>query len=45
MLRGSGCASTWSPEMKEVFLPMHVVYRKDALPGPAGRALISQLQS
>ena len=26
------------------FLPMHVVYRKDALPGPAGRAFISQLR-
>jgi len=23
---------------------MHVVYRKDALPGPTGRAFISQLQ-
>ncbi|MGH8050382.1 MAG: LysR family transcriptional regulator [Arenimonas sp.] len=30
---------------KDVFLPMHVVYRKDALPGPAGRAFISQLKS
>ncbi len=28
---------------REVFIPMHVVYRKDALPGPAGRAFISQL--
>jgi hypothetical protein len=23
---------------------MHAVYRKDALPGPTGRAFISQLQ-
>ena len=29
---------------RETFLPMHVVYRKDALPGPTGRAFISQLQ-
>jgi len=29
---------------RESFLPMHVVYRKDALPGPAGRAFISQLR-
>ncbi|PMQ04614.1 HTH-type transcriptional activator AllS [Dyella sp. AD56] len=29
---------------REVFLPMHVVYRKDALPGPAGRAFVSQLR-
>jgi DNA-binding transcriptional LysR family regulator len=29
---------------RDAFLPMHVVYRKDALPGPAGRAFISQLR-
>jgi hypothetical protein len=29
---------------REVFLPMHVVYRQDALPGPSGRAFISQLR-
>jgi DNA-binding transcriptional LysR family regulator len=29
----------------DVFLSMHVVYRKDALPGPTGRAFISQLRS
>ncbi|MFC4527170.1 LysR family transcriptional regulator [Dyella halodurans] len=29
---------------RESFLPMHVVYRKDVLPGPAGRAFISQLR-
>jgi DNA-binding transcriptional LysR family regulator len=28
----------------DVVLPMHVVYRKDALPGPAGRAFMSQLR-
>jgi DNA-binding transcriptional LysR family regulator len=26
------------------FLPMHAVYRKDAPPGPAGRALIDWLK-
>lgn len=29
---------------RDVFLPMHVVYRKDLLPGPTGRAFISQLR-
>lgn len=29
---------------KDTFLPMHIVYRKDALPGPTGRAFISQLR-
>ncbi|GAA0907424.1 LysR family transcriptional regulator [Rothia nasimurium] len=29
---------------RESYLPMHVVYRKDTLPGPAGRAFISQLR-
>lgn len=29
---------------KDPTLPMHVVYRKDSLPGPAGRAFISQLR-
>jgi DNA-binding transcriptional LysR family regulator len=29
---------------QKVVLPMHVVYRKDAPPGPAGRAFISQLK-
>jgi DNA-binding transcriptional LysR family regulator len=29
---------------KAAFLPMHVVYRKEAPPGPAGQAFISQLR-
>ncbi|WP_267221416.1 LysR family transcriptional regulator [Dyella silvae] len=29
---------------RDAFLPMHIVYRKDALPGPTGRAFISQLR-
>jgi len=29
---------------RDVFLSMHVVYRKDTLPGPIGRAFISQLR-
>ncbi len=29
---------------KAAFLPMHVIYRKDAPPGPAGQAFISQLR-
>jgi DNA-binding transcriptional LysR family regulator len=29
---------------KAAFLPMHVVYKKDAPPGPAGQAFISQLR-
>lgn len=28
----------------DTFLPMHIIYRKDALPGPTGRAFISQLR-
>ncbi len=30
---------------RELYAPMHVVYKKDAPPGPAGRAFISQLKS
>jgi DNA-binding transcriptional LysR family regulator len=30
---------------RELFLPMHVVFRKDAPPGPAGRTFISKLRS
>jgi DNA-binding transcriptional LysR family regulator len=29
---------------KAAYMPMHVVYRKEAPPGPAGRAFISQLR-
>jgi DNA-binding transcriptional LysR family regulator len=28
----------------KIGMPMHVIYRKDALPGPAGQAFISQLR-
>jgi DNA-binding transcriptional LysR family regulator len=30
--------------LKAAFMPMHVVYRKEAPPGPAGQAFISQLR-
>jgi hypothetical protein len=29
--------------LNAAFMPMHVVYRKEAPPGPAGQAFISQL--
>jgi hypothetical protein len=29
---------------KAAFLPMHVVYRKEAPPGPAGQGFIAQLK-
>jgi len=34
----------FNPKAASLFLSMHVVYRKETPPGPAGQAFISQLR-